>query len=151
MSRPFGQSWANSDSEWPPKDSAGSNVEWRESFFHHRNSSALEDESALIPDFEQDTPYLAAPQPETKQLAKTEQRTIFAKNLSDRTRHQDIVDFVRGGMVLDIYLRERSARISFVEGFAAQDFMKYVKRKDIYVHGKRVCPLCSNTRELSDK
>ena len=62
------------------------------------------------------------------------------KNISDRAKHQDIIDVVRGGLVLDIYLRshERSASISFVEGSAAQEFMKHVKRNDIYVHGKRV-------------
>ena len=45
--------------------------------------------------------------------------------------------------MLDIFLRshERSASISFVEGSAAQEFMDHVKRNDIYVHGKRVCPL----------
>lgn len=140
MSRPVGQSWAEPEPEWPSKNSASSDVKWRGRFYHHHNSSALEDESNLTPDFEKDDPYLAAPQPERKRLAKTEQRTVFAKNLSDRTCHKDIVDFVRGGMVLDIYLRERSVSISFVEGSAAQEFMKYVKRKDIYVHGKRVCP-----------
>ncbi len=112
-------------------------------FYNHHNSSALEDESAFTPDFEKDDPFLAAPQPERKRYAKMEQRTIFAKNLSDRASHKDIVDFVRGGLVLDIYLRsherERSASISFVEGSAAQEFMNYVKRNDIYVHGKRVC------------
>ncbi len=72
-----------------------------------------------------------------------EQRTIFVKNISDRAKHQDIIDVVRGGLVLDIYLRsnERSASISFVEGSAAQEFMKHVKRNDIYVHGKRVKPV----------
>ena len=62
------------------------------------------------------------------------------KNLSDRATHKDIVGIVRGGAVLDIYLRtnDRSASISFVEGVAAQAFMNYAKRNDIYIHGKRV-------------
>ena len=69
-----------------------------------------------------------------------ERRTIFVKNVSDRATHKDLVDFVRGGLALDMYLRshERSASISFVEGSAAQEFMSHVKRNDIYVHGKRV-------------
>ena len=110
-------------------------------FFNHHNTSALEDESAFTPDFEKDDPYLAAMQPGRKQFAKVEKRTIFAKNLSHRATHKDIVNFVRGGLVLDVYLRshERSASISFVEGSAAQEFLNYVKRNDIYVHGKRVC------------
>lgn len=145
MGHPSGQSWADSAPEWPPKSSAGGfggNLKGKGGFYDHHNHSALEDESSFTPDFEKDDPYLAVPQPERKRFAKVEQRTILAKNLSDRASHKDIVDFVRGGLVLDIYLRshERSASISFVEGSAAQEFMNYVKRNDIYVHGKRVCP-----------
>ena len=147
MNRPSGHSWADSAPECPPKNSPGGfgvSFKGKGGFYNHHNSSALEDESAFTPDFEKDDPYLAAPQPERKRFAKIEQRTIFAKNLSDRASHKDIVDFVRGGLVLDIYLRsherERSASISFVEGSAAQEFMNYVKRNDIYVHGKRVSP-----------
>ena len=143
-SRPFGSSWADSVPEWPPKKSVGGfgdYVKGKGGFYNHHNSSALEDESAFTPDVEKEDSYLGLPPRERKRFAKLEQRTIFAKNLSDRTTHKDIVDFVRGGLVLDIYLRsnERSASISFVEGSAAQEFMNYVKRNDIYVHGKRVC------------
>lgn len=129
--------------EWPPKKSVGGlgeNLKGKGGFYNHHNSSALEDESAFTPDFEKEESYLGGPPRERKRFAKMEQRTIFAKNLSDRTTHKDIVDFVRGGLVLDIYLRssERSASISFVEGPAAQEFMNFVKRNDIYVHGKRL-------------
>ncbi|CAD6579599.1 MAG: hypothetical protein ASARMPRED_009197 [Alectoria sarmentosa] len=140
MSRPSGHSWADAVPEWPPKGSAGGNLKGKGGFINHHNNFALEDDSAFTPDFEKDDPYLAAPQPERKRFAKMEQRTIFAKNLSDRATHKDVVDFARGGLILDIYLRshERSASISFVEGSAAQDFMNHVKRNDIYVHGKRL-------------
>lgn len=152
MSHPSGHSWADSAPEWPPKNSAGgsrANLKGKGGFYNHHNSSALEVESAFTPDFEKDDPYLAAPQPERKRFAKMEQRTIFAKNLSVRATHKDIANLVRGGLILDIYLRshERTASISFVEGSAAQEFMNYVKRNDIYVHGKRVClPLIFQTR-----
>lgn len=71
---------------------------------------------------------------------REEQRTIVASNLSDRTTHKDLVTIIRGGALLDIFLRanDRSASISFVEGSAAQSFMNYVKRNDVYIHGKRV-------------
>jgi hypothetical protein len=44
-------------------------------------------------------------------------------------------------MLLDIYLRsaERTASVSFVDGSAAQEFLNHAKRRDIYIHGKRVC------------
>ena len=71
---------------------------------------------------------------------KLDQRTIIFRNLPDKTTHQDIVNVVRGGMLLDVYLRsqEKAANVSFVQGTAAQAFMAYVKRNDVYVQGRRV-------------
>jgi hypothetical protein len=67
-----------------------------------------------------------------------DQRTILFTNLSDKTTHKDLTNLVRGGRLLDIYLRnDRCATVSFVEG--AADFMAYAKRKDLYLHTKRVC------------
>jgi hypothetical protein len=46
-----------------------------------------------------------------------DQRTILITNLSDRTTHKDLAGIVRGGRILDIFLRnDRSATVSFVEG-----------------------------------
>ena len=65
---------------------------------------------------------------------------MLLRNISERATHKDIVSIVRGGTVLDIYLRtnDRSVSVSFVEGSAAQAFMSHAKRNDIYLHGKRV-------------
>jgi hypothetical protein len=54
--------------------------------------------------------------------------------------HADIVDVVRGGMLLDIYLRtnERACNISFLEERDAKKFFQYVKRNDLYIKNKRV-------------
>lgn len=69
------------------------------------------------------------------------QRTILISNLADRTTHKDLVGIIRGGRLLDIFLRnDRSVTVSFVEG--AADFLAYVKRNDIYLHAKRVCIAC---------
>lgn len=80
------------------------------------------------------------PTSEKQLYARNEQRTLLIKNLSDRVTHKDVVDVVRGGALLDVYLRsnDRSASVSFVEGAAAQAFLAYAKRNDIYIHGKRV-------------
>ncbi|KAF2500351.1 hypothetical protein BU16DRAFT_244690 [Lophium mytilinum] len=68
---------------------------------------------------------------------RNDQRTVLVTNLSDRTTHKDLVDVVRGGRLLDIFLRnDRCATVSFVEG--AQDFLAYTKKNDIYIHDKRV-------------
>lgn len=67
-----------------------------------------------------------------------DQRTVLISNLAECTTHRDIAEVVRGGRLLDIFLRnDRSAAVSFVEG--AADFLNYVKRNDIYLHAKRVC------------
>ncbi|KAF2191119.1 hypothetical protein K469DRAFT_696858 [Zopfia rhizophila CBS 207.26] len=77
-------------------------------------------------------------QPSLHQRVPThDQRTILITNLSDRTTHKDLTDVIRGGRLLDIFLRkDRSATISFVEG--AQEFLAYAKRNDIYLHMKRL-------------
>ena len=136
------ESWADSMTNWHPKG-PGHGLESHKSkpaFNSRHNSSAQEDDISWDPDLDRDSMNLTIPRPERKQYAREEKRTILAKNLSDRTTHQDIIQIIRGGLVLDIYLRttERSASISFVEGCAAQNFMSYVKRNDMYIHGKRV-------------
>lgn len=66
-----------------------------------------------------------------------DQRTVLITNLPERATHKDLVSVVRGGRLLDIFLRhDRSATVSFVEG--AADFLAYAKRNDIYLHTKRV-------------
>jgi hypothetical protein len=68
---------------------------------------------------------------------RNDQRTILITNLPTNVTHKDLVDVVRGGRLLDVFLRnDRAATISFVEG--AQDFLAYAKRNDIYIHAKRV-------------
>ncbi|KAL8821425.1 MAG: hypothetical protein Q9223_000528 [Gallowayella weberi] len=71
---------------------------------------------------------------------RNEKRTLLLQNLPDQVCHQDIVSIVRGGLLLDVYLRpvERSASISFVDGSAAQEFLAYIKRNDMYLRGRRL-------------
>ncbi|UPX14208.1 uncharacterized protein EKO05_0004697 [Ascochyta rabiei] len=72
-----------------------------------------------------------------KRIPVHDQRTILITNLADRTTHKDLVGVIRGGQLLDIFLRsDRAATVSFVEG--AANFLAYVKRNDIYLHAKRV-------------
>ncbi|EON65328.1 hypothetical protein W97_04566 [Coniosporium apollinis CBS 100218] len=68
---------------------------------------------------------------------RNDQRTILFTNLHESTAHKDLVGIVRGGRLLDIFLRgDRTAIVSFVEG--AQEFLKHAKRNDFYLHGKRL-------------
>ena len=80
------------------------------------------------------------PNPSKPSYGKYEQRSVAIKNLADRTTHSDIAGIVRGGLLLEIFLRtrDRLVSVSFLEGSAAAAFMQHVKRHDIYLHGKRV-------------
>ena len=121
---------------WPSKELDSANSKTKSGFYERQYSFGRDENMDIDRDGHGRTPY----KPERQHYARAEQRTIVAQNLSDRTTHKDLLQVVRGGTVLDIFLRtnDRNASISFVEGSAAQEFMKYVKRNDIYIHGKRV-------------
>lgn len=75
---------------------------------------------------------------------KFAKRTVILANLPEGATHSDIVEVVKGGMLLDIYLRthDRTASVSFLEEAAAHDFFRHVKRHDLYIRGKRVNSSC---------
>ncbi|KAL6718394.1 hypothetical protein ACLMJK_004483 [Lecanora helva] len=143
LSQPHDSLLNAQETTWRTRDANNDSQEYtkRGAIINSRhNSYNQEDDISWDPDLDRDDGCLSVPRTERKRYNREEQRTITVKNLSDRTTHKDIVHFVKGGLVLDIFLRtnERSASISFVEGAAAQNFMAYVKRNDIYVHGKRL-------------
>lgn len=66
-----------------------------------------------------------------------DQRTLYFTNLPEKTTHSDLAEIIRGGRILDLYVRnDKTATVSFVEG--AGDFLAYAKRRDLYLHTKRV-------------
>lgn len=142
MSRPLGNGLdSSSGPSWPSKNqSSGFGFQKDRGGTFVRQYSSVQDDSSFPSDLEKEEQSSPTAKTDRQHYAKSEQRTIVAKNLSDRVTHKDIVDIIRGGAVLDIFLRanERSASISFVEGAAAQEFLNYAKRNDIYIHGKRV-------------
>lgn len=79
-------------------------------------------------------------QPTRPQYEKFAKRTLLISNLPEGTTHADVVDVVRGGMLLDIYIRphDRTASVSFLGEVNAQEFFRHVKRHDLYIRGKRV-------------
>ncbi|KAH8732385.1 hypothetical protein GQ44DRAFT_766525 [Phaeosphaeriaceae sp. PMI808] len=97
---------------------------------HVVNSSQL--------DFSIDSPSKGdGDQANTQRVPLHDQRTVLITNLSERTTHKDLAGVIRGGRLLDIFLRtDRSATVSFVEG--AADFLSHTKRNDIYLHTKRL-------------
>jgi hypothetical protein len=73
----------------------------------------------------------------TEHVPVHDQRTVLIANLPERTTHKDLAGIIRGGRLLDLFVRnDRTATVSFVEG--AADFLTYAKRTDIYLQTKRV-------------
>jgi hypothetical protein len=141
MSRPPGKDFDHYASPgWPSKHPVGPAQQRDRGGFYARHYSFGQEDGSFPSDPEKEEHPSPVAKTERQQYARSEQRTIVAKNLAERTTHKDIVEIVRGGVVLDIFLRanDRSASISFVEGAAAQNFMNHAKRNDIYIHGKRV-------------
>ena len=140
----------------------GSNAPYRQTRAHSGNgytqgrrpSNAKDshDDTSFLSDVDKEDQYLPIPSSEKQFYARNEQRTLLIKNLSDRATHKDIVDVVRGGALLDVYLRanDKSASVSFVEGAAAQAFLAHAKRNDIYIHGKRVSPMLQDMYPNAD-
>ena len=142
LSRQSGNSYGNQPSQSPslPSKDQGSPFSKTKAGFYGRQYSFGRDDNSHPSELDRDDPGSGPQRSERQQYARSEQRTIVAQNLSARTTQKDLLQIIRGGTILDIFLRtnERSASISFLEGSAAQEFMNYVKRSDVYIHGKRV-------------
>ncbi|KAL1842829.1 hypothetical protein VTJ49DRAFT_3996 [Mycothermus thermophilus] len=80
------------------------------------------------------------PQSQRQQFERNCSRSIQLSNLAEGTTHADITAAVRGGMLLDIFLRshERAATVSFVNSADARKFFDHVRRNDLYIRNKRV-------------
>jgi hypothetical protein len=132
-------SYSRRDSHNPRNGGHGSNG-------FQNNNQACDDYSTL-PDapadvfFEGGDGYGDQVQSRRVQYPKHAKRTVLLSKLPEGVIHAEIVEAVRGGMLLDIYVRnaDRTAAISFLEGDHARDFFHHVKRNDLYVRGKRVC------------
>ena len=79
-------------------------------------------------------------QGQRQQFERQCSRTIQLSNLAEGTSHADITNAVRGGMLLDVFLRshDRSATVSFLQSADARKFFDHVRRHDLYIKNKRV-------------
>jgi hypothetical protein len=82
----------------------------------------------------------AKPQSNRPQFDRESTRTVLLTNLPEGTTHADITNAVRGGMLLDVFLRtnERSAAVSFLHAVDARKFFDHVRKHDMYIKNKRV-------------
>ena len=78
--------------------------------------------------------------PARPQYDRVADRTLVFSSLPDGVTHGDITAVIRGGMLLDVFLRshDRSATVSFLQGADAKAFYEHVRRHDLYIKSKRV-------------
>lgn len=71
---------------------------------------------------------------------ENQSRGVTLKGISERTTLHDVAGVIRGGPILNMYLRpgNRSAHIIFVDPQDAQKFYKHFRKHDIYILGKRI-------------
>ncbi|KAI2630426.1 hypothetical protein GGS21DRAFT_524171 [Xylaria nigripes] len=77
------------------------------------------------------------PQPSYARICK---RTVIFCGLPSFTTLGDVTSVVRGGQLLDVFLRitERVASVSFVREEDAVRFYEHAKKNDIYIRNKRI-------------
>lgn len=69
-----------------------------------------------------------------------DKRSVRISGLPDNATLADVTSMVRGGQLLDVYLRhrDRAAVVAFLYGSDAAAFVNYGRRNDLYVNNKRV-------------
>ncbi|PHH61053.1 hypothetical protein CDD81_821 [Ophiocordyceps australis] len=67
-------------------------------------------------------------------------RTLILFNLPDGTTHADITSTLRGGLLLDIYIKNRdnTAVVSFLHGADARAFFDHVRHNGLHVKRQKV-------------
>jgi hypothetical protein len=67
-------------------------------------------------------------------------RTICISKLEPDTTHSDITSVIRGGLILDLYVRYREnwAAVSFYSEHDARAFFEYVQKYGLYIKQKQV-------------
>ena len=75
-------------------------------------------------------------------LASPEKRNLFFAGLPANATHKDLTNIIRGGRLLNIYLRpDKAATVAFVDG--AAEFLAYSQQQNLFVHNKKASDSCS--------
>jgi hypothetical protein len=67
-------------------------------------------------------------------------RTVLIQNLPPGATHADVTEVVRGGVLLDVFLRthDRACSVSFLHAADARYFFDHARKYDLYIKHKRV-------------
>lgn len=74
------------------------------------------------------------------QFERQTMRSVLLCHLPEAVTHADITAVVRGGLVLDVFVRskDKTASVSFLHQEDARAFYEYVRKNDLYINQKRV-------------
>ena len=69
-----------------------------------------------------------------------DRRSVILRGILERTTLKDLTDVIRGGQVLNLFIRPRArtAVVTFVEATAAETFFNYARHSYMFILGKRV-------------
>jgi len=113
----------------------------RELAVDNTDQHELEDELAYVEDpvteLHNNVPWHAQQQQPQRREPRQDHALLFS-SLPEDIKHKDLTSIIKGGRLIQIWLREkeRSADVTFAEGAAA--FLAYSKRSPFYIRGKRV-------------
>ncbi|KAK6218718.1 hypothetical protein LQW54_002641 [Pestalotiopsis sp. IQ-011] len=95
---------------------------------------------AHSPEAQQDPTILTALQYDRPHFPRMCKRSILLAGIPEGTTHGEITSIVRGGMILEVYIRaaEHSALVSFLLEEDAVRFYEHARRNDLYINHKRV-------------
>ncbi|KAK6851841.1 hypothetical protein PG990_015026 [Apiospora arundinis] len=116
---------------WGDADAAG------DDFSASYSNEALTPEATHHQTFGQFNQHAEVQRPLYARMCK---RTVVLAGLPEGTKHEDITRAVRGGLVLEIYVRshEHMAMVSFLLEEDAVRFYDHSRRNDLYINHKRV-------------
>jgi len=83
--------------------------------------------------------FVEQPSRQRDDLSRYAQRTIALSKLAEGTTCADILEKVRGGMLLHVFIRkDQIAQVSFVYEDDARNWFGHVQRNDLYIRSKRM-------------
>jgi len=67
-------------------------------------------------------------------------RTLFFSNLPKDATYSDLVAVVRGGALVDVWMKDsdRCASVSFIDSADADAYLRYAKKNEIFIGGWRI-------------
>ncbi|KAJ9131144.1 Negative regulator of differentiation 1 [Coniochaeta hoffmannii] len=138
-----------SDTNGAPYNGRGDSYNYGDGYHNHGDQTAWADEEPDEGlDYDEETTvdgpiganYVTSQKSRNGQYDIKCTRTVLLSNLAEGTTHADVTDAVRGGLLLDVFLRphDRCVALSFLHAADARAFFDHVRKNDLYIKNKRV-------------